>query len=414
MKISVNFYLNKDRKNKEGKYALKLKVYHLRKSKPYGIGINLTEKEFQNLLTNRNLRNNLKEAQYYLNKAEKIIEEIKHYFTFELFRDKFYNQQQTVENNTGMQNDIFQAFDEYIKNLEDNNRIKTAISYTSSKNKLKQFIGNKKISFNLVTVPFLNKFEKYLLDKGNTYSTVGVYTRNLRAIFNYKKIPAEYYPFGYGKYSPPTSQNIKKALSFEDIKKLYSYETLSQSKDFARDMWFFSYFANGINFKDITLMKKKFINWDKNEIRYYRSKTMGRNPKKQTIQIVLNEDLRRILKKWSSQNGEYVFPILLPKDNTETRIVLRINQFIKNTNKNLEKICSEIGISRKVTTNYARHSFSTVLKRSGVPIEMISEQLGHSTIKTTQVYLDSFESEQKQAAMKYLEAFKNLNKENEN
>lgn len=50
----------------------------------------------------------------------------------------------------------------------------------------------------------------------------------------------------------------------------------------------------------------------------------------------------------------------------------------------------------------ARHTFATVLKRSGVDIGIISESLGHSDLKTTQIYLDSFENSQMDAAMQNL------------
>ena len=50
----------------------------------------------------------------------------------------------------------------------------------------------------------------------------------------------------------------------------------------------------------------------------------------------------------------------------------------------------------------ARHTFATVLKRSGVNIAIISESLGHSDLSTTQIYLDSFENSQIDAAMQNL------------
>ena len=50
----------------------------------------------------------------------------------------------------------------------------------------------------------------------------------------------------------------------------------------------------------------------------------------------------------------------------------------------------------------ARHSFATVLKKSGVNIGIISQALGHQDIKTTQIYLDSFDNEQIDEAMKHL------------
>ena len=50
----------------------------------------------------------------------------------------------------------------------------------------------------------------------------------------------------------------------------------------------------------------------------------------------------------------------------------------------------------------ARHSFATVLKKSGVNIGIISEALGHHSLKTTQIYLDSFENSQIDEAMRHL------------
>lgn len=84
----------------------------------------------------------------------------------------------------------------------------------------------------------------------------------------------------------------------------------------------------------------------------------------------------------------------------EKRFYGSIQAVVKN---NLNLIDQKL--SRMPTTNFARHSFSTVLKRAGVPIEMISEQLGHSNIKTTQIYLDSFEKEQRKEIGKYLFEF---------
>ncbi|MBS6967306.1 MAG: tyrosine-type recombinase/integrase [Bacteroides sp.] len=53
-------------------------------------------------------------------------------------------------------------------------------------------------------------------------------------------------------------------------------------------------------------------------------------------------------------------------------------------------------------TYVARHSFASVLKKSGVNIALISEALGHSDLATTQIYLDSFDNEQVDEAMKNL------------
>ena len=62
----------------------------------------------------------------------------------------------------------------------------------------------------------------------------------------------------------------------------------------------------------------------------------------------------------------------------------------------------KLGIDNTVTTYVARHSFATILKKSGVNIAIISEALGHSDLATTQIYLDSFDNEQIDEAMKNL------------
>ena len=71
-------------------------------------------------------------------------------------------------------------------------------------------------------------------------------------------------------------------------------------------------------------------------------------------------------------------------------------------NKYLKKIGEYLDISLKLTSYVARHSFATILKNSGVNISLISEMLGHTDLKTTQIYLDSFENTQMEAAMSNL------------
>ena len=69
------------------------------------------------------------------------------------------------------------------------------------------------------------------------------------------------------------------------------------------------------------------------------------------------------------------------------------HQFIKTINKYMKRIGTEIGYDKPLTTYAARHSYATILKRSGAPLRFISESLGHKSLLTTESYLDSFEDE---------------------
>jgi len=76
----------------------------------------------------------------------------------------------------------------------------------------------------------------------------------------------------------------------------------------------------------------------------------------------------------------------------------------KLCNKRLKKIGAKLGIG-KVSTYTARHSYATVLKRSGANIAYISESLGHNDLKTTENYLASFEKEERVKNASFLTNF---------
>jgi integrase len=76
-----------------------------------------------------------------------------------------------------------------------------------------------------------------------------------------------------------------------------------------------------------------------------------------------------------------------------------LHKIIAVINKRLKQIGKELNLPIALTTYVARHSFSTVLKRSGVSTSIISEILGHSSEKVTRIYLDAFENEEIGKAM---------------
>ena len=71
----------------------------------------------------------------------------------------------------------------------------------------------------------------------------------------------------------------------------------------------------------------------------------------------------------------------------------------------MKLIAKELELNKKVTTYFARHSFATVLRNSGVSMEFISEALGHTDMKTTKSYLAGFEVEKIHETTNALTAF---------
>lgn len=100
----------------------------------------------------------------------------------------------------------------------------------------------------------------------------------------------------------------------------------------------------------------------------------------------------------------FIFPVL-EKGLTAERERQLIQQLTQVINAHMREVGKALEITKDVTTYAARHSFATVLQRSGVSTEFISEALGHTNVRTTQNYLAGFEDEHKKEITKALMAF---------
>ena len=390
-KATAAIYLDKNRPKENGKSLVKIKVTFNRKRKYFQTGIDLTPNEFEQIFYGKRKSPKQKEIkrkiEYFEKKADKVIENLS-VFSFDIFKEHYLDNRNTTDS-------ISFAFDKYIKNLKSEDRIGTADSYECAKNSIEKFY--KGLTFSEVTQYTLRKYEKWMLEKGNSISTVGIYMRSLRAVYNCQSIDRKVYPFGIGKnkYRIPKSKNTKKALRVEEVSKIYSYEAeLMSVKDMAKDYWLFLYLSNGMNVKDFCLLKWKNI--DKNILSFKRAKTENNQREKKTITVALKKESIQIIKKWgqpSINKNVYIFPHINDKMDEEKKKKVR-KQLLKTINKYIKRIAIELEIEKPVTTSTARHSFATVLKRSGSNVDMISELLGHSNVGVTENYLDSFENDQ--------------------
>jgi len=392
MNATTAIILDTRRATKNDNYPLKLRVNFQRKRKYYGINIHLSEDEWKKV-NGEKPRGDYKTIRFktddILKEADDIIKEMD-YFSFEGF-EKRYIKKSTVAN-------IESAFQRTIDKLTKQGRISTAISYNCAKNSLNKF--NSQLKFSDINPVLLQEYESWMREEGNSKTTVGFYLRSLRTILNEALndgiIKPGQYPFGKNKYQIPTGKNIKKSLTISEVQRIMDYKTIpGTTEDKSRDFWILSYLCNGANIKDICRWKYKNLKRDK--ITFFRSKTerISRNPS--VIVVIRSDKVNEIIKKWGNEdedNDNFIFPIL---NGNMTPIEERnaIKQFIKTINKYMNRIGNDLGIETKLTTYVARHTFSTILKRGGVPISFISESLGHTDLKTTENYLGSFEDEQK-------------------
>lgn len=441
MSLSISISLDTRRAKKTGKFPVKLLAIFNRKSRRYQTVYDLSEEEFK-ALSARQKSECLKKMQETLKQLQRNAEEAAaglQPFTFEGFEKAFilnnpsFHQRKAIKEVAELDNHPFNqamydnrfpifrlpkpepdtilaVFLFYISKLLNEHRIRTAVHYQTTYNILARFSGN--VRFVDINVSYLKRFEAWMLEHGYSKTTVGIYTRCLRAAFNEAIFQGiikreNCYPFGRRLYQPPSSRNIKKALTLEDVSKIYYYQPENERERKAKDFWLFSYLANGINPTDI--MHLKYKNIDGDYLVFERAKTVNStrlDPR--PITVFISEDMQRIIDYWGNKDKSpenYIFP-WMEHNVTPLRQVELCELFVQAINDWMAKIRKKLGIEKKVTTYVARHTFSTILKRSGVSTEFIQESLGHTSMKTTESYLDSFEKSVKKEYSQRLVAFK--------
>lgn len=304
----------------------------------------------------------------------------------------------TISESRNQKKTVSDYFLAYIEELEKNHRFRYAGMIRTSYISLQKYAKSLDIAFTDIDKKWLNGYLKWSNRENLSINTIGTRLRHLRIIFNLAKddhiIKPEDYPFDSFKLSKVSALTTKRALSKEQIQAIIRYEGKAYMEKLAIDVFTFSYYEGGINFIDIARLKKENIIDGK--IIYSRSKT-----KKQIILPLLKQSIE-IINKYSDRNDSYLFPILSSFHKTDVQVANRLHKILAKINKNLKQIGNALKIPIPVTTYVARHSFATILKKSGVKTSIISESLGHSSEKITQVYLDSFDNTQIEDAMKNL------------
>lgn len=445
MSVSIAIILDIRRIKENNKYPVKLRVNYQRITNYYQTVFDVFEEDYNKLSAPRisaSLQLIKSELRRIEREAEQLIKEMKSFSFIEFekryiisnrsFHQRKRKAEPVGENEKGDEFDftpyhkkfpilletcsipgtITWSYKEYIKRLLSEGRVSTAVNYHCSYVSLKRFRGN--VTFADITTSYLIAYEQKLKEEGKSKSTIGIYLRPLRAVYNEAAEEGlatkdKSYPFGRRKYQIPAARKVKKALELSDVEKIYYYDDsgLTELEQRCRALWLFSYFANGMNPKDIINIRYQNIHDD--YLMFERAKTeRSHRDDPKVITVFLSEDMKAIIERWGNKTAlpnEYIFPILYQGASPLRQYTL-VHNLVSVINDTMKRILEDLGIPKKATTYVARHTFSTVLKRSGASTEAIQEALGHTDIKTTESYLDSFDKETKKQLANQLTSFK--------
>lgn len=215
------------------------------------------------------------------------------------------------------------------------------------------------------------RFETFLRNKGIGEGGVGTHHKVLRVVLNYgirKKLITEN-PYFYFKVKRAQSRFTN--LSEEQIKAIRSLDIkvgknkLNQGLGLTRDMFLFSCYT-ALRFGDVqSLTRNNIIN----------SSYLTIEQKKTglAVRIPLLERSVKIIERYRSAVRELLFPLIS-------------NQA---ANRHLKRIATMCAIDVNLHFHLSRRSFGSIMADSGVNAFTLSKLMGHSSIKTTMLYVNS-------------------------
>ena len=266
----------------------------------------------------------------------------------------------------------------------------TAHVYRSSLNAIIAYRGKDDFAFNEVTSEWLKGFEVYLRGRGCSWNTVSTYLRTFRAVYNravdLRRAP--YVPHLFRSVYTGTRADHKRALGNDDMKRVFC--KLSQSSGAssnmrrAQEFFILMFLLRGMPFVDLAYLRKSDLRG--NVITYRRRKT-GR-----PLSVTLTPEAMILVKKYMNRDpsSPYLFPLLKSREGTK-EAYREYQLALRSFNQQLMLLGELLGLSDKLSSYTARHTWATLARDYGAPISVISAGLGHTSEEMTRVYLKDFD-----------------------
>ena len=394
MSLNYKILLDTRRAKANGSYPVKLRVYSSTGNKETSLGISIRQEDWDEvhqlvLPTDPNYKTN----SYKLNSAKNNIERKVMLAEDEqevMLPDQLITR---VKKKSAPKAAVtFKEFaDILITDMKKAGRIGNAMAYTDAVNSIVNYSENKRLSFEAMTYKFIAQYNTDMLAKGLKTNSIAAYMRSIRAIYN-KAIKADvvdirYYPFN--KFAIETEETISRKLTIEEMKLIVNYPLKVSSPTWHyRNLFILSFCLIGINFADLlTLTDKNIVN---DRIVYKRHKT-GK-----IYNIAMPQIVTEIFAKYQcieDGDNKFILPYLKSKDNSEQERK-RIKSICKYCGKYLKKIATACGISKDISSYYARYSWANIAKSLGYSKDLIAEALGHEYgNRVTGIYLDNYDYE---------------------
>ena len=235
----------------------------------------------------------------------------------------------------------------------------------------------------------LKEYEDWLAGQQSSPNTISTYMRTLQAVYNRWMSPGieGYNPVLFKDVYTKVESRTKRALTAEQMEQLrntdFSVLTLRQQQ--VLTYFLLMFMLRGMPFIDLAHLRKSYLR--NRRITYRRHKT-GK-----LMVVDVPPDAMRLLQKYRDKtDSEYLFPLLHGGLFMEEHHH-RYQETLRHFNRELARLMKQLLPGVSVSSYTARHTWATLAYHSGVPVGLISQSLGHSSIRVTMTYLKPFDAE---------------------
>lgn len=287
-------------------------------------------------------------------------------------------------NRTRTQKTVFTFLQEQVEKKEQMKRQGTAITYMNAYRRFKEFREDRDLTFCDLSPDMMERYEAWLRNHRLKQNSISCYLRTLSTLL-YKAHDEgiEIDRNLFSRVRLAYVKTTKRAISENQLKAIANLQLPKDSTiAFARDIFMFSFYMRGMPFVDIAYLRKSDLK--NGSISYCRKKT------NQFLTVEWEKETQDIVDRYAhmSPRSPFLLPIILKEDGTERR---QYHRMLENINYSLKKIGEMIGLKMPLTTYTARHTWASIARNMNISISIISEGMGHNSIKTTQVYLNSID-----------------------
>lgn len=265
-------------------------------------------------------------------------------------------------------------------------RLGTAKTYRDALASFSRFRNGEDIAIDALDAELMNQYEAWLKAQGVKRNSSSCYLRTLRTL--YRKAVEKGLATDkdiFRRVFTGFASTVKRALPLDTIRTIRRL-SLPDGSDlaFSRDMFMLCIYLQGISFVDMAYLKKDDI---KNGLLQYSRKKTG-----QSVSIGWELVMQEIVDTYAhlTVGSPYLLPIITKQDGTERRQYERMEHKV---NRLLKKIGALVGLQIPLTTYVGRHCWASTMRDMGVSLSIVSKGLGHESLRTTQIYLSSIDTE---------------------